>query len=153
MRGVATGACVAVVDGSAEGRTKGRSAAGAGAGRAVQQAQEQAEGGSEFILEPSASAIARSSSLHVFAYTPTGALILAESEGAFDIDEWERAADVARRRCIGAGADVEGGDVVMGGWDAREGGEALVAWLRSRVAGEMERGMRWKGGASTAASL
>lgn len=44
----------------------------------------------------------RLTSLHVFAFSSSGGLLLSESEGYFTMDEWEAAHDRAKEICGGA---------------------------------------------------
>ena len=54
---------------------------------------------SKFVVEPSAVEAAKSRSIHVFAFTSLGDLLLCESEGQFLPQEWEELAVIARQAC------------------------------------------------------
>lgn len=101
---------------------------------------------STVVLDPTEKEVAAASSLHVFAWSSRGELVLAESEGAFEVEQWEEAAEAARRRCIGAKGGAAGdADMEMG--DAAGNGQAqsLDGWLRTSVAKEMAAATRWRG--------
>lgn len=51
------------------------------------------------IVDPSPTRLASATSAHVFAFSSTGDLLLAESEGRFDMDEWEDVYTDARAVC------------------------------------------------------
>jgi exosome complex component RRP46 len=73
-------------------------------------------------------------------------MLLNESDGAFSVEEWEEASEVAEEVCckeldeggvrLGEGMDVDGGD---------EGGN-LERWLRGVVRRKVEGEQRWKSG-------
>lgn len=76
-------------------------------------------------------------SIHVFAFSAQRALLLAESEGKFDVDEWEEACELAEDMCCkDAGAeekmDVDGKVVNLGDF------------LRDTVKEKVEKEQRWK---------
>ncbi|KAI9834913.1 MAG: exosome non-catalytic core subunit rrp46 [Thelocarpon superellum] len=54
-----------------------------------------------YILDPSSKQCEEASSAHVLAFTSQGALLLAESEGDFDLDQWEEVFDRAKSACCG----------------------------------------------------
>lgn len=68
--------------------------------------------------------------MHVFAFTGEGQMLLAESEGDFSFEEWDRAAEVAEMRCCGSGG--------------KEGG--LLKWLREIVADHITTRNKWRHG-------
>ena len=55
----------------------------------------------DVALDPSLEEIDAATSLHVFGFTSHGDLLIAESEGSFNITTWERAADIACTACWG----------------------------------------------------
>ncbi|OCK87481.1 uncharacterized protein K441DRAFT_691128 [Cenococcum geophilum 1.58] len=76
-------------------------------------------------------------SIHVFAFSAQRALLLAESEGEFDVDKWEEACELAEDMCCkDAGAeekmDVDGKVVNLGDF------------LRDMVKEKVEKEQRWK---------
>ena len=106
----------------------------------------------EVLVQPDARSRRGCGSLHVFGFTGEGGLVLAESEGAFGIEEWERLEMVARR-CVlgplgrGRARGVEG-DIHMNGNVDGEGepgleGGSVIEMMRRVVAERMERDGRW----------
>jgi exosome complex component RRP46 len=55
----------------------------------------------EVVTNPGSHAVARAASLHVFAFTGNGKLLLVESEGSFDMKQWKEAARLASQACVG----------------------------------------------------
>ena len=104
------------------------------------------EKGFNVILDPTEKEVAAASSLHVFAWSSRSDLVLAESEGVFEVEEWDEAAEAARDRCIGAAGGVTGdADVEMGDIGGDIAGQSLDGWLRMSVAKEMAATTRWRG--------
>jgi exosome complex component RRP46 len=95
--------------------------------------------GDAIVIDSGEKDVKLANSLHVFAWTSQGEFLLAESEGVFGMDEWEEAAEAAKKVCKGSEA---GGDVDMVG-SGETGG--LDGWLRRNVGAEMARTTRWKG--------
>lgn len=91
------------------------------------------------IATPSVKDLTSATSLHVFAFAPKGDLLLAESEGAFDLDTWEQLHDAAAQICCAA-AESSGMDV-----DAGAGGaENLHQVLKGAVRQKVQREQAWK---------
>ena len=67
-----------------------------------------------FIIDQPVAAVEDASSVHAFAFTSNGSLLMVESEGSFDFDTWEAVADVAKSRCYGttAGGDQEDSEMI-----------------------------------------
>lgn len=93
-------------------------------------------------MDPKDKNLRDASSMHVFAYTKDGALALAESEGMFDVETWEKAAGMAERRCRGGKVEV-GEEIEM--VEGEEGAKELQVWLRGLVAEDVAKAARWKG--------
>lgn len=55
--------------------------------------------GSGPVADPSPVEASEAASLHLFGFTPQGALLLAESEGDFTTAEWEAAVAVGQKLC------------------------------------------------------
>lgn len=84
--------------------------------------------------------------MHALVFSARGELLLAESEGAFDVGVWERVYGVGMRICRGEG---EGEDVGMGGQGmgmGMGGGKGLEGGLRGVVGGKVGRDVRWREG-------
>ena len=72
--------------------------------------------------------VAAGAALHVFAYTGKGELLLAISERACDVNDWQEAASVARETCCGRTKAEDG----------------MIGWLRQEISEELSRRRRWK---------
>ncbi|KAF2220858.1 ribosomal protein S5 domain 2-type protein [Elsinoe ampelina] len=70
------------------------------------------------ILDPSPAQILQAKSVHVFAFSSKGEVLLAASEGGFGVEEWEGAEEVARVACL---ATSEGQARKGGGHTGRDG--------------------------------
>lgn len=57
------------------------------------------DGQPQIVTNPTARQIEQSQSFHVFAFTSQNELILAESEGAFTMKDWDDVYSAARRQC------------------------------------------------------
>jgi exosome complex component RRP46 len=101
------------------------------------------------LVSPIAKEILRADaikSVHVFAFAGDRRMLLNESDGAFSVEEWEEASELAEEVCckqedeggvsLGEGMDVDSGD---------EGGN-LEKWLRGVVRRKVEGEQRWKSG-------
>ncbi|KAI9665071.1 MAG: hypothetical protein M1821_006519 [Bathelium mastoideum] len=77
-------------------------------------------------------------SYHVFAFTSQGDLLLAESEGSFDMDTWQRAYAAAEEQCLGKKMD-EDDDIVMD-----QQGDSLQERLKVTLQNQIELDRQWK---------
>ncbi|KAI9830893.1 MAG: exosome non-catalytic core subunit rrp46 [Phylliscum demangeonii] len=118
---------------------------------------------SEYVSDPDPARLVHASSVHVFALTLRGEMLLCESEGGGSgWEEWEGALDCARRRA-GCGVDEET-DVEMemgtetktktrvgGGVEGgREGEPSLESALRKTVREMVDADQSWKAAAAVA---
>lgn len=85
----------------------------------------------ELALTPSTEEVEAAASLHVLAFSPRGDLVIAESEGSFDDNIWERVFEVAEHAC----RHVEKANSTNGNLEVK-----LRALIQDRVAQEQ----RWK---------
>jgi len=94
------------------------------------------------VLVPDVKQILAARSVHVFAFSSKGQLLVAESEGVFDVEVWERAVEDARGVCCSAAGGAGQGMDVDGG----EGVEVNLqdATLRT-VEGAVQKARSWKG--------
>lgn len=104
-------------------------------------------------MNPSPTQLREAASVHVLTFSAGGKLLLAESEGGFDVGVWERVVREGERVCRGRGrgggqgvemdvdVDVDGDGVGRG---MRSGG--LEAELREVVGGKLEGDSRWRDG-------
>lgn len=81
--------------------------------------------------------------IHVFAYDGMGKMVLSESDGAFEVEEWDEAAEMAEEVCCKPGS---AGGVGLDGMDVDgKSGENLEQWLREVVRQKVEGEQRWRG--------
>lgn len=96
------------------------------------------------MLSPTANELLRARpirSVHVFAYSGEGKMLLNESDGTFSYEEWDEAAEAAEEVCCKEDGGVglgEGMEV-----DGREG-QNLEEWLRSVIQRKAAHEQRWK---------
>lgn len=98
----------------------------------------------DIVADPAPSDLADAQSCHVFAFTGAGELLVAESEGEFDLQTWEGALAEAERICLGAkeARDSDGMEVEDG--EGRE--ESVMGWVRTVAEEKVEREGRWRNG-------
>jgi exosome complex component RRP46 len=98
---------------------------------------------SEQIIHPSPSQLSKAKSIHVFAFSSHGDLILAESEGTFTLEDWEQVYDSAETACGTRGSehDEDGVDEKMKAGDEVT---AMGGYLRQAMQAKVERDQRWK---------
>ena len=96
---------------------------------------------SALIHEPTLKQLQTATSIHIFAFSSRGDLILTESEGKFNIHAWEEAADEAMHRCRGKGdIDNDAGDGDMNiGEDS-----SLEKMLKDVVEQKVRKDQEWK---------
>ncbi|KAF2088031.1 hypothetical protein K490DRAFT_65311 [Saccharata proteae CBS 121410] len=88
------------------------------------------------IQSPSVKVLAQASSAHVFAFTASGELLVAQSEGAFEMEVWEKAHDAAKIICA---VEMDDGMEVD---DAQE--EWLHGVWKEAVKRKVDREQRWR---------
>lgn len=102
------------------------------------------------MISPTANELLRAKpikSVHVFAFAGDRRLLLNESDGAFSLDEWDEACEMAEEVCCkeedegGVKLEADGMDV-----DKKDDGVNLEAWLRGVVRRKVEWEQRWKNG-------
>lgn len=82
-------------------------------------------------------------SVHVLAFTSHGELLVAESEGIFTIDEWEKLYEMGKRLCCNG---VETGDDNTMLDDALdENGGKMMTFVKSVLEGKVQNDLHWKG--------
>jgi exosome complex component RRP46 len=97
------------------------------------------EKGSHVIRNPTTRDAEIASSLHVFAFTSLGDLVLAESEGNFTLEEWNKLHDMAQQQCQ---AQPQSADVDMdaSGHPAANMGDFTRSIVEEQVASDLH----WK---------
>ncbi len=98
----------------------------------------------EVIGEPQADVIKDALSMHVLAFSSQGKLLVAESEGSFDIDTWEQVCDRAEQICRASNVEApdETGDLNM----QRSEQNSLENSLRDIIEEKVAREQRWREG-------
>ncbi|KAL8670328.1 MAG: hypothetical protein Q9168_005128 [Polycauliona sp. 1 TL-2023] len=96
----------------------------------------------ELVLDPPAKAVKQAASLHVLAFSSLGELLVAESEGTFDMNIWDQVYVNAEKRCRGpdTGKSARTDDVDMD----PSGSNSLEDSLRSIVEEKAAKENRWK---------
>ncbi|KAL8853463.1 MAG: hypothetical protein Q9221_001621 [Calogaya cf. arnoldii] len=97
----------------------------------------------ELALKPSVKALEEAASLHVLAFSSLGELLVAESEGAFDMDIWEQVYNRAEKHCRASETD---NTTQMDIDTEASRSDSLEDSLRSIVEEKAIREHRWKEG-------
>ena len=93
------------------------------------------------LHNPTASQLRTSTSLHVIAFSSGGDLLVAESEGRFSMDTWEKVIGEAEHVCRSNISNYrEDGDICMD----IEGKVSMEGFLRSVVGRKISADQRWK---------
>jgi exosome complex component RRP46 len=101
--------------------------------------------GAGLMLAPSAKELVRArplKSVHVFAFSGDGKMVLNKSDGVFSFEEWDEACEMAEEVCckeeggvgLGEGMEVDGQSAT----------ENLEQWLREVVKSKVETEQRWR---------
>ncbi|MCJ1470663.1 exosome non-catalytic core subunit rrp46 [Pseudocyphellaria aurata] len=93
------------------------------------------------VPDPSAQQVHSASSVHVFAFSSRGDLLLVESEGSFDLAVWEQVVEQARQICLGGEAADRDRDIAS--MDA-PGPLSLQNVMRNTMQERMVKEQRWK---------
>lgn len=96
------------------------------------------KGSGELIVEPGLEDLKNATSKHVLAFTSTGQLGFVESEGEFEYEDFERAAEAGRNVCSAKG---EGNDD-----DTKmdTGGQGVGELIRQVVREKVQKDLRWR---------
>ncbi|KAK8189369.1 ribosomal protein S5 domain 2-type protein [Phyllosticta capitalensis] len=94
----------------------------------------------QLVTSPSVKQLASASSTHVFAFSARGDLLVSESEGAFDMDTWDKAHDTAETICTATTAMSEGDMEV----DMPGDPQNLHAVLKDTVSMKVQKEQSWK---------
>ena len=95
--------------------------------------------------DPEIQATKNATSLHVVAFSSPGDLLLAESEGKFGIDEWERVEGLGRKICLNGSKEHEE-DVNMQDLSTELEDKSLQGMLRAAVEAKVAKDERWRDG-------
>jgi exosome complex component RRP46 len=96
-------------------------------------------------VDPSPRQLEEAQSVHLFAFSSLDGLLLAESEGDFSFDEWNKVLETARRICCGNGGKDADLDAVMGEGGA-EVGTNLRHFVRAAAEARVADDLEWKNG-------
>lgn len=96
--------------------------------------------GGNIILDPSPLHLQEAASTHVLAFSTNGRLIVAESEGQFDMDSWEIIVQEAHRIC--GGEINEDSDTDMR--TESDNQNRLTSYMKSAVEAEIVASHQWK---------
>lgn len=98
----------------------------------------------EVVGEPDADVIKNALSVHVLAFSSHGKLLVAESEGSFDIDTWEQVYDRAEQVCRASSVEApdETGDLNM----QRSEQNSLESSLKDIIEEKVAEEQRWREG-------
>lgn len=99
------------------------------------------DGQRQIITNPTARQIEQSQSFHVLAFTSQNELILAESEGAFTMKEWDDVYSVAHRQCCTTTA-IDDADTLMD--EGLPTDTDLKRFIRSTVEQKTASDLYWK---------
>ncbi|MCJ1418456.1 exosome non-catalytic core subunit rrp46 [Xylographa parallela] len=90
---------------------------------------------------PSPVEISSAASLHVLAFSSHGRLLVAESEGLFDMDTWERVTEEGSRQCRDSAGSMHGKDdmSIDSGSDV-----AVESFVRALVGDQVATSRQWK---------
>ncbi|KAL8879670.1 MAG: hypothetical protein Q9198_002765, partial [Flavoplaca austrocitrina] len=96
----------------------------------------------ELIFDPAARIVEKAASLHVLAFSSLGDLLVAESEGTFDMDIWDQVYAMAEKHCrtLDPGAPARMADVDM----ESSKSASLEDSLKGIIEGKAAREYRWK---------
>lgn len=94
----------------------------------------------DIIVDPTTEQVDNAKSVHVLGFTSDKELLLAESEGSFSVDEWNKVLDTAERICCNQQGP--GLDTAM-----RDGGiesQSIKDFIRSTVETKVAADLHWK---------
>jgi exosome complex component RRP46 len=97
--------------------------------------------GGKIIQYPTIREIQQATSVHVLAFTSHGELLVNESEGDFNIDDWDLIFEKARHICCGS---EEAGDVDAMLDEGEEGNGGLTGFLRSTLEEKVASDLKWR---------
>ncbi|KAH8815268.1 hypothetical protein F5884DRAFT_665879 [Xylogone sp. PMI_703] len=96
------------------------------------------------VQYPSVQDIQNASSIHVFAFTAQGALLLAESEGSFSIDDWNEAYEQGKKLCCGTNEQVGSSDEMRDVGEQEEASESMMEFLHTALTVKVDEDLHWK---------
>ncbi|KAL1880199.1 hypothetical protein VTK73DRAFT_6230 [Phialemonium thermophilum] len=97
--------------------------------------------GDRFRFNPSPKDLAKSKSVHALAFASDGALLLAESEGEFSMNDWEDVVALAEKICCGSAAEAAAGMVLD---DETRHGPDMRQFIQSTIETKVKADLYWK---------
>lgn len=92
------------------------------------------------VRNPSVHDIQSASSIHVLAFTAQGALLVAESEGSFSMDDWNDVYEQGKKLCCGEPA--AGPDEMQDVGEEKDGG--MKAFVKAALEEKVESDLHWR---------
>lgn len=103
------------------------------------------ETGTTIIENPTPLDCQDAASVHVLAFTSHGELLVAESEGSFDLDEWEEVYEHGKSLCCkGHGLAAED-DIMHEDGLENEAPSSMMMFVKSAVQEKVATDLHWKG--------
>jgi exosome complex component RRP46 len=94
------------------------------------------------VPNPTLTELQSADSVHVLGFTSHGELLVAESEGSFTIDEWDKVFSAAKRLCCDDIETDSETDIMQDEISEQKGSEAT--FIRSVVGEKVEAELHWK---------
>ncbi|EFQ97715.1 hypothetical protein MGYG_00755 [Nannizzia gypsea CBS 118893] len=95
---------------------------------------------SDLLANPSTEQIKTSTSLHVLAFSSKGNLLLSESQGSFNLQQWEDVHDLAEKLCHATGTNNGDEDITMDG----VAGNTPKNFIQETVEDKVREEFAWK---------
>jgi exosome complex component RRP46 len=97
----------------------------------------------QYVLRnPSLAELQSAESVHVLGFTSTGELLVAESEGSFTIDDWDKVYGAGKRLCCDDIETASDDEIMQDDISEEKGCEAM--FIRSVVKEKVEADLHWK---------
>lgn len=107
-------------------------------------ALKNTETGTSITENPTPIECQDAASVHVLAFTSHGELLVAESEGSFDMDEWEEIYDHAKGLCCKGHGSTED-DIMHEDGLENDAAPSLMMFVKSAVQEKVATDLHWKG--------
>lgn len=96
-------------------------------------------GDRRIIQNPTISEIQSANSVHVLGFTSQGELLIAESEGSFDLEDWDEIYEVAKKLC-----SVESQEPDLPDADETVNQTGMQTFLKSALQEKVAADLHWK---------
>lgn len=107
-------------------------------------ALKNTEKGTTIIENPTPLDCQDAASVHVLAFTSHGELLVAESEGSFDLDEWEEVYEHGKGLCCKGHGLAEDETMQEDGLE-NEAPSSMMMFVKSAVQEKVATDLHWKG--------